>query len=314
MRAGVFYLAQYAVILIVASIPWRRDFIIRTVCIAVLVAVALQAVRPYAGGFGNPNFQAEFLCLALPFCVVGIDRCIMVALPALVGAVALLATSDSATVYGALAGFTGLYLAFKRRFWILSILLTIAAYVALFWHRELFGWSSIRERLELWWNTGLMWLDAPWFGHGIGSFNYTYYKYQEGHPWAETLLKETTVYAGAAHNEPMQVLATLGLAGAALALLVLRRILKTADPLVLSVAGVAMSLGMFGFPFQSAAPLTLIALGGSLALANQRGPIGIYGVLSCCWDALKRGPDVFPTGRHIKGVPAHIEGERGVKV
>lgn len=307
VKAGLFYLAQYAVVLLVLFTPWRRDFIIHVVCWAVVLAVLINAYRPYAGGFGNPNFQAEFLCLALPFCVAGVFRGILVSGAAVAGAVTLLILSDSTTPLGALAGFVVLYMAFKRHWWLLGFTLAGAANVVVFWYKELFMWSSVRERLELWWNTAQMWLEAPVFGHGVGSFNFEYYRFQEAHPWADTLLGKSTVYAGAAHNEPLQVLATLGLVGAVLALIVALRILKTADPLALSVAGVAISLGMFGFPLQNASTLALVAFGGSFAIVSGvASPLD--GLYRRCRAAFKHGKGVFSRGRELDGFPAFEPG------
>jgi len=257
IRTGVLYLMQCAAVMVVAALPWRRSFVLNVVSAAAVGAFVLNYVRPYAGGFGNPNFQAEFICLALPFCIANIRHSSPLALMGVVACLGVLAQSDSSTHWGALAGFLVLFMAYRRMWWTLAYFVAIGANIAAFWADDLWAWSSVHERVELWWNTIVMWLDSP-MGYGVGSFNYEYYRFQEAHPWQDTLLKAPTVFAGAAHNEFLQVLATLGPLGVILACASILSLPR--DGLSLSVAGVAISLAGFGFPFQSAAPLMLMAL------------------------------------------------------
>lgn len=186
------------------------------------------------GGFGNESFVAEFLLLALPFVIVWwatrdtrerwlapaltlavlsyllgfreytFSKIIFVGGPALVISGALIAARP--------------WLTQKRLMGIaIASVPIMAAFVAYGWQRP-GTWVSLQTRFELTYNTLKMWLDEPLFGHGAGSFNYTYPRfmqsYQETFPAATfDTITEMLNYAGAAPNEPMQLLSDYGIVG-----------------------------------------------------------------------------------------------------
>lgn len=84
-------------------------------------------------------------------------------------------------------------------------------------------YSSLKSRVELAINTLAMILESPIFGHGTGSYNYDYHRFQETHfgilPGKYTVIGEITIFAGNAHNLILQILAEHGIVGLGLGLL-----------------------------------------------------------------------------------------------
>lgn len=147
--------------------------------------------------------------------------------------------------------------------------------------------ASVLHRLELAYNSLLMWLDHPLMGVGLGGFNHEYPLYQEAHSsmFDGRALHSVWVYAGAVHNEYLQVLVTFGLAGGLIlaGLLLLAVMSIKLDWLglgaLVSLAGLA-GVSLVGFPFQNATTaiigvVCLALLGDRIeTLGPVRGHIG----------------------------------------
>ena len=153
-----------------------------------------------------------------------------------------------------------------------------------------FGWKpldlrdhiGIRAELDL--NTGLMWLDRPLFGRGLGSFIEVYPIYKERHgdlmPYINSAFESYITEAEAAHCDPIQLLAELGIVGfvpfLALVFVALRNAaLRIRDPMI--CAGgiglvVLLSESLIEYPMQRASTTFLAVF--ALALAG-RGTLGI---------------------------------------
>jgi len=195
------------------------------VCRAVAVAVCLSHVSyvfwPELWGlFGNENFQAEYLLIAMPFCLFGG----VMGLLAITGSVYWLVFVSVSDTPAAVLAFTlalgaGWYVIKKRQWFIGCLLVLVPLNVAV-----LTGWGlryelarAVVNRLELGFNTIIVWLQNPVIGNGAGSFNYLYPQFQESHlrlfPWADTTLHPATVFSGAAHNEYLQALSDYGVVG-----------------------------------------------------------------------------------------------------
>lgn len=222
------------------------------------------------GGFGNRNFAAEFVLMAAPFAWLSplrwwallaggwvvIDNhgaLKWLALALGLGSVVVLPAWRRRDLGPALGAFAGL----------LGIMLMVA------WPDKLL--TSLKARGELGWNTLAMIADRPFFGWGLGSFNAVYPDYSERHravlgDW--TVLESAARFAGASHNEFLQLHAELGLVGWALFLaciVVLARHAwrKKRDRLDLAAGaslGVAALLSLIAFPLQNAATAMVAGL------------------------------------------------------
>ena len=170
------------------------------------------------GGFGNENVAAEVMLIGAAF----LWRTPFVLIP--IGYLLLMNGSDTKwlVLLVLLAFFC------RRSWWALAVLALLAVNAALF-HAGI--QTSLLERAEIWWNTLALWADHPVFGVGFGGYDYAYPPYQEMHAWFRdrTILREANVYAGAAHNEYLQMLTELGLVGFALAAWCIWDLLKGSD-------------------------------------------------------------------------------------
>lgn len=264
--------------------------------------VWIHWMRPHTwGGLGNENFQAEFLVLIVPFILIHAFRypnslfgviCMGSALAALIQAFFVNGSNAQfAGLAGLGAGVAGLLLARKRY--------RLAGGLGLVGGLAVYGIAtqtqvlkSLLYRLEIAHNTALMWLDRPWFGVGHGAFNYEYPRYAEAHmEWMgrDCELTQTCSavhgvqhFIGAAHNEYMQALATLGIVGLALAFLVIGLALKRAwdypckeralQGMMLAVLAMLVGLCLVNFPLQN--PATAVLAVTALALCAKRAPGG----------------------------------------
>lgn len=275
-------------------------------CGAVAVAAAivlgfefLRVAGPYSwGGYGNQNFMAEFLMLAVPFIAVlvyvyphkAIRGAALVVLVVDLGYIFFI--NPTKIKFLVLLGFV-LAAAINwgwrhsRRLTLAGVSLVIvvtAVGVSYYWNAEHgFRWSTF-ARIPPIINSIVMWLHQPFYGLGAGSYNYVYPMFQERHlEWIDVgtevfLSKERVI--GAAHNEYVQLLATFGLFGAALVAgfaYSLLRGLKGRPMTVYSWCGLA-SLGVWSlnalveFPLQNPSTALLAAIGlGFLARHGQTG-------------------------------------------
>jgi O-antigen ligase len=233
------------------------------------------------GLMGNENFQAEFLCLLIPFCLIGRVTwpekmagalCMMMGVLAVIILIAL-NPSDSKWA-GAGGVFALMLLILARRANLLGVaLLLIGGSAFLFAMLNERVLTSLNQRFELAYNTLLMWLDRPLFGAGIGGFNYYYPYYQEAHVGLIESRSMHTVwlFAGATHNEYVQSLAVFGLVGGASVAAFLYFALKqrASDPLanwsLISLAALA-GLSAVNFPLQNPSTAAIGAIALAMAL------------------------------------------------
>lgn len=222
------------------------------------------------GGFGNRNFAAEFVLMAAPFAWLSPLRWW-----ALLAGGWIVVDNHGALKWLAMAlGAAGLAVlpAWRRRdlgpaLGALGGILAIALLVA--WPAKLL--TSLKARGELGWNTLAMIADRPFFGWGLGSFNAVYPDYSERHravlgDW--TVLESAARFAGASHNEFLQLHAELGLVGWALflgciAVLGRHAWTKRRDRLDLAAMaslGIGSTLALIAFPFQNAATAAVAGL------------------------------------------------------
>jgi len=267
-----------------------------TLAVAVVLARAVL-VPSIVGGFGNENRTTEFLLLSAPFvAALAANRQAWVRWFAislvLAAAVYLFAFNDSKLELVAAAAL-GVW--FLGRRWIgrggwrtaslgaaIGMVLLMAGGVAL-WR---FGVdASIAVRLEIGTNTVLLWLEKPWFGHGLGSYAREYARHQESHTTLLPALLQTNLFEAfrivdRAHNEYLQVLAELGVAGFAAAATLLAVVVKghvnKSDPTPLDHAAtgclvMVAAVALVDFPLQnpSTALIATVALG--LAANDETG-------------------------------------------
>lgn len=203
-----------------------------TLIASIGACVLVFAIPNSHGGFGNPNFLAEFLIIAAPFLLIS-----------KIGRVAALGV--------------GAVIVFK-------VDALIGAAAAGTWTPEF----SIVYRLELWAGTALMWADAFLLGQGLGSFDYLFSLYAPD----TTVLSEPYKSAGAAHSDPLQLLAELGLVGLVLAVFLVRQAWRKPRTSIERAAAASLVLAgllsLIGFPLQNPATAALVA--ASLGIATAR--------------------------------------------
>ena len=251
------------------------------------------------GGFGNPNFLAEFVIIAIPLTAWDLFapanppspiRYDLLRVAALVWGLWHLVETESNLKFVAAAVWLAVWAYHMRRAWFVSLLLVLVPVnVAL-----LMDWVSFKPcgavgadimcsfqaRLEVWANTAVMWSKFPIVGTGLGGFNNWYPLFQEAH---RPLLGDRTVmmpvaqFAGAAHNEILQTLAELGLVGLAVAAIGLSIVFAGAKtggvnkPAIWTLV-LAVVLSMGGFPLHT--PSTgIIAACAVGVLGNGRAAV-----------------------------------------
>lgn len=250
-------------------------------------------------GFGNENFASETLVLCV--CILPLVwrqppspvRWALLAAAGL-GLAYLLALAHSNLQYAAALAALW-YLALHRlpRLWgaalTAALAVALAAGAVLWTSSDGFagqfaqlpeGW---RERAQVWMNVLAGIGEAPWAGHGWGSFYFSYADYidryldfapQLGLPAFDSFDRS----AGAGHNEVLEVWFLLGLPGLLLTLaiigLALVVTLRAPRGTPEAAAGLALSawlaMAMIEFPGQNAASATLALL--FLAVAAPAGP------------------------------------------
>jgi hypothetical protein len=125
-----------------------------------------------------------------------------------------------------------------------------------------------------------MWEKFPIRGQGFGAFGYEYPKYSGAwrafYPDASSIITPN-LFAGAAHNEPLQLMAELGLVGLGLAGIFLFLALKAGHrfkrgPAIWCI-GIAGVLSLIGFPLQLPATAALAAVALGVACGPIKKPI-----------------------------------------
>ena len=255
----------------------KMDWLIPTVMACMVGAIILGFLRPLiGGGFGNQNWIVEWLLIACPFAV-----CFSVEHRARVWGFTGAAIALAAWVYSiwfnpsftwvpVLSSIVTMFLLYRKKYFLAVFLVALGANIVLF-APEMVGadaMSSLTSRLEIFTNTIFLWAESPVWGHGAGSFDYNYSRVQEAHmavfPWLDTIMRPTTVYAGQAHNEALQILSEYGIIGLTIAvamflsLVVVQPTTKLGKASVWAVA-IGGTISMMSFPLQNPATGFLIA-------------------------------------------------------
>ena len=249
--AGSIYWLHWVALAVLFMAAKRCDDIPYIALAAIVVHTAICIAYPKAwGGTGNENFQAEFLVLAGTICATK-RQCWA---GFVIAAFHLLVFSPSKSQYVALLAVA---FVFSLRDWRMMAGVLVAGVLAM-----IVTWDSIIDRVEFAYNTLLAWSDHPLFGYGLGGFDYIYPDYAERHLalTAQTKMDALKWYAGAAHNEFIQMGAETGIVGVALLAFALLRNVRNAL-LLAPLAG----LCLVGFPMQN--PTTALAAIGLLAVA-----------------------------------------------
>lgn len=253
----------------IARQPWREPLSYGIAFAAVGAVLSYHQWPFFWGGYGNENFIAEFLLLCIPFCM---GR----RWPALlfIGWFYLDGNrSQNWIAVGGMFAFAGwLYLFKVRAYWLATVIALGVLIAVLTAARNPDLLQSAVARAELWINAGGLWLENPIMGYGFGSFNFEYPRAQEFHhhlfPWLGTQFHTPFFYAGAAHNEPLQVLVELGLIGLGLCVPLAVVGFSGAGKWVLTVAA---GLACIGFPFQNPATALLCVVALSFSASSWQG-------------------------------------------
>ena len=126
--------------------------------------------KPF-GGLGNENFQAEWLLIIAPLCLMG-NRdtptgafCFLAGCTALVWGIGFNGSNARLAALAAMIITYMLYCGFYR----LALVALVSGLVAL-WHWGDLLLLSFANRAEIAYNTILMWFDFPLFGVGLGGY------------------------------------------------------------------------------------------------------------------------------------------------
>jgi hypothetical protein len=264
---------------------------------AVVFGFALPKIM---GGMGNENFQAELLLVLLPltcaaWCAVRTPVWWIrpFAMPvALLALYFILFVSPSDSKWVALCAVLAalaIWLIKRRRYYTAGFGLLIPLNIALWsgWATSSVVVKAITHRLEIGFNSVVLWLEHPLFGHGLGSFNFEYGRVQEAHlqwfPEIDTVLHPVSVFAGAAHNELLQLGADAGLAGVLIALTLIglmahRFFTKKKDALDIGAAMallIVAALSQISFPLQNPATVTVVVFAAAAVMQGERPRITI---------------------------------------
>lgn len=304
-REGILTFNQLAImaVLFVAALRIERDTWIKLVSIlavgGVIEHAAISNITPgIFGGLGNENFEAEFLVIIAPLCLLTLVAWRnpvlrwcgpAAALVVLVHAIAFNPSDAKWAAIGGMAGFGWLVLAWRGWYLTAFAIASIGfAAVASAYYGSASVQASVLERFELSFNTLLIWRDNPLFGTGIGSFNYAYPFYQEAYS-VRHVVKGVFNFAGAAHNEYVQALAVFGVAGFGLLCLIGYLVFKRRSNDGAAWIGAAslfsfLGASVVGFPAQNPATAFIGIVALSLVVVPQVGfARGLSGVrLSRC--------------------------------
>ena len=284
-------------------------------CALVVVAMAFLLPHEQWGGYFNENFITELLLLSLPaFLTLAIyskpkffefhESVIpyYIFILSIIGALAvfvyLLAFNPSKIEFLLIPGsaiLLALRYAYKKGihrsnvrliFGLIALLIVgLIGYCLHHWQGENGFLGSVMPRLILNGNSLAMWLDSPWIGHGIGSYNAIYSSYNDSYllffPHINPIPFGLNANIYAAHNEYLQFLVNQGLVGLLFLMLLLYSILKskTAESiashpyrLAAMLTLLMASLNSFiEFPLQNPATVLLIAVALGTIVRNPLG-------------------------------------------
>lgn len=295
-REGVNSLVKIAPFVVLFLVLSRSEkvfeYLPHAACLSVfgaLVLATIPIIGEIHGGFGNRNFLAEFLVISLPFVIAGFSTKYLniFAFITALWAGWFLAFKTTSNIPGFTLAFFLVVLTawlWKRKKKFLFSVLSLSIMNAMIWifvlGKEKIK-NSILARMELTYNTLAMWLDAPFFGNGSGSFNFAYAGHQEDHLKYIpdfSIFGAITMYPGAAHNEIAQILAEHGIAGLVL-VQVLALVLfvhwrdKNRDYLDVAAIwtlGLALWLSLVGFPLHNAATALIVVTAAAVISRGER--------------------------------------------
>ncbi len=268
--------AAILVVLFLAARAWGRKWPLTTICaLSVPLLLTLAVLDPsYSAGFGNPNFAAHYFLVITPFLAAFMWKHkthIWAWFPLAAVVVYLFAFNDSRAEYYILwLALIGFFL--WRRWWGMALVTALVGGNSFLLFPSLL--ESIAPRFEVWLGTGAMWLEAPVFGQGLGAFGYEYPRFQDTYfalmPNHAPII-QGKFFAGAAHNEPLQMLAELGIVGVWLTGLFFWACYQASGKQGPAIFGLAIlgALSLISFPLQN--PVTA-ALGAILLGVAVGGP------------------------------------------
>ena len=240
------------------------------VCVVTIGAAAFYNRYPFI----NENFGTEWMLMALPL-VLALRPRIVACLVASAVLCYLAFLNQSKMEFAILPIMAAAFFAFRRQ-WSMAVICALLplAGAAVIPRASLM--ESIGPRLEIWGAAIDMWRSYP-AGVGLSSFDHLFPAYQ---PPDGSWLK-LTQYAGAVHNEYLQVLVELGPVGLGFAGVFVFLCLRHAkeSPALYAVIAVGL-LALLGFPLQNAptAMLAAVCLGivagrPEKSLGVEKGPL-----------------------------------------
>ncbi len=266
--------AAILVVLFFAARAWGRKWPLDTICVlSVPLLLTLAVLKPdSSAGFGNPNFAAHYFLIITPFLVsfAWQRKAFWSVLPLVAVAVYLFGFNDSRAEYYILI-LAGVALCIRHRWWGCALIVALAAGNTFLLWPDL--WEGAYARAEVWLATSAMWLDAPVFGQGLGAFGYEYPRFQDTYlalmP-SHVPIVQGKFFAGAAHSEPLQMLAELGIVGVWLTGLFLWACYQASGKQGPAIFGLAIlaALSLISFPLQNPATAAL----GAIFLGVAVGP------------------------------------------
>lgn len=256
-----------------SSSPFAEPILITC---GIALAWAVFAPATFAS-FGNENFAAEYLLIALPLILSWRHWIAWATAGAIL--VYLLGFNASKLEWVAL----GAVFLFLRWWWLAGTAALSAVALAL----VSLDWSdSLFYRWEIWKVYGRAILDAPLFGHGLGSSALVFERYVDSPGLTDVL---PWVAYGQPHNELLNLLTETGLVGLLLALwalIALYRHAKDNQPAWMSLA-IGGGLSMVSFPLHHPAPALLCVVACAILLrpsspaSSSSRPAPCFGATGC---------------------------------
>jgi len=276
-RTGLYDIINASALL---GVYFLSRHIYRVIPLAVTISAVGALVLIYLypednGGFGNANFSTEFLLLAAPFVAWwGYEkpwqRIAGLILLVMLGTLYYIPSKIEYAVF-AVAGVIGAHLALHKG--VGAVLVAIALVLVLTYTD---AGESLLARSEIAINTLALWFESPVWGHGLGSFGLEYDRVREFHlgyidKWA---VLGAASFAGAAHNEYLQLMSATGLIGLLLLGAFVWAVLggkhSVSRTACLSVLGIGAVLALIEFPMQN--PWTAVLLTMAAGVATKGHP------------------------------------------
>jgi O-antigen ligase len=243
-----------------------QEFVGWGLLFAVIGSFSILWLDGYHGGFGNENFQAEFLIAAIPMTLSTLPGWIIGS-----GVLIWLATRSGAVVWAMGPAAASFWFLWRWR-WPMAVgMVVLAALAVVSLGTDSLG-LSVSARIQLWAGTIAMAADSPIWGHGLGSFDYLFTAYQNADQvvgMGGRRMSSVTEFAGAAHNEYLQLLAEIGVIGLILAFLWLKAAIHAHEYMpIWPVATLLIIAGIAAVDFPLQIPGTGIVAAAALAAVS----------------------------------------------